>query len=113
MPCPPQARQPPDSPTTPPIGRPPRPSRPRWLAATANPPVTQGACTYANICEYCPSFHTDTDHTAALTAQRDATQALAEDASARGWDTETARHQRLITRLTDLIDTTATRPGTI
>lgn len=73
----------------------------------------QGACTYANICEYCPSFHTDTDHTAALTAQRDATQALAEDASARGWDTETARHQRLITRLTDLIDTTATRPGTI
>lgn len=73
----------------------------------------QGACTYANICEYCPSFHTDTEHTAALTMQRDAAEALTEDATARGWDTETERHQRLVTQLNRLIDTAATRPEVI
>jgi hypothetical protein len=71
----------------------------------------QGACTYANICEYCPSFHADAEHTHALTIQRDTTVTLAEDAAARGWDTETERHERLITRLNHLIDTTATRPN--
>jgi hypothetical protein len=71
----------------------------------------QGACTYANICEYCPSFHTDAEHTHALTIQRDTTVTLAEDATSRGWDTETERHQRLITQLDHLIDTTATRPN--
>ncbi len=36
--------------------------------------------------------------------------ALADDATRRGWDAETERHLRLITRLNTLIDQTATRP---
>ena len=71
----------------------------------------QGACTYANICEYCPSFHADAEHTGTLTIQRDTTVTLAKDATARGWDTETERHQRLINQLNHLIDSTATRPN--
>lgn len=72
----------------------------------------QGACTYANICEYCPSFHTDTEHIGALTMQRDATEALTEDATARGWDTETERHLRLTTQHNHLLDSATTRPNT-
>ena len=73
----------------------------------------QGACTYANICEHCPSFHTEAGHATVLTAQRDQAQILANDATARGWDSETERHLRLITRLNDLLDNAATRPNTM
>ena len=45
-----------------------------------------------------------------LTAQRDDAAALAADATTRGWDVETERHLRLISRLTTLIDEAATRP---
>jgi integrase len=70
----------------------------------------QGPCSYANICEHCPSFHTTATHLPVLAGQRDDATALAQDATRRGWDAETERHLRLIDRLTTLIDDAATRP---
>lgn len=69
----------------------------------------QGPCSYANICEHCPSFHPDTDHLDILTRQRDTAATLADDATRRGWDSETERHLRLIARINTLLDTAATR----
>ena len=63
----------------------------------------QGACPYANICEHCPSFRTDTTHLQVLAAQRVDTEALARDAEQRGWIAEAERHQRLIARLDTLM----------
>ena len=63
----------------------------------------QGSCTYANICEYCPTFHVDASTVAALSAQRVDTDALASDADARGWSSEADRHRRLISRLDTFI----------
>ena len=63
----------------------------------------QGSCSYANICEHCPSFHTTSGYIPVLTQQRDAATALADDASGRGWDSETERHLKLINRINDLI----------
>ena len=71
----------------------------------------QGPCSYANICEHCPSFHTTTSYLPVLTAQRDDAAALAADATTRGWNAETERHLRLIHRLTALIDDAATHPA--
>jgi integrase len=64
----------------------------------------QGACTYANICEHCPSFHSDASSLPVLAAQRVDARALAQDAEQRGWITEAARHHKLIARLDTLID---------
>ena len=72
---------------------------------------TQGPCSYANICEHCPSFHTTATYLPVLTAQRSDAAILVEDATTRGWDTETERHLRLINRLTSLIDDSATHPN--
>jgi len=63
----------------------------------------QGACTYANICENCPSLHTDASSLPVLAAQRVDAEALALDAEQRGWITEADRHRKLITRLDTLI----------
>ena len=63
----------------------------------------QGACPYANICEHCPSFHTEPSSLPILAAQRVDAQALARDAEQRGWIAEAERHQRLIARLDTLI----------
>jgi integrase len=57
------------------------------------------ACTYANICETCPSFTTTAEFIPAITAQLDDIRALRDDASARGWASEAARHQRVIDSL--------------
>jgi integrase len=64
----------------------------------------QGACTYANICEHCPSFHSDASSLPVLTAQRVDARALAQDAEERGWIAEAARHHNLIARLDTLIE---------
>lgn len=64
----------------------------------------QGACAYANICEHCPSFHTEPSSLPILAAQRVDAQALAKDAEQRGWITEAERHQRLIAQLDALIE---------
>ena len=71
----------------------------------------QGACTYANICEHCPSYRTEPSSLPIHAAQRIDAQALAHDAEQRGWIDEVARHHRLITRLDALIaDTEAHTP---
>ena len=59
----------------------------------------QGPCAYANICEHCPNFRTDTGYLPVLIAQRADAQTLADDAEARGWGSEVERHRRLIARL--------------
>jgi hypothetical protein len=59
----------------------------------------QGACTYANICEHCPNFRTDTSYLPVLAAQRADTETLAKDAEQRGWISEAERHRKLIERL--------------
>jgi hypothetical protein len=64
----------------------------------------QGACTYANICEHCPSFHADAGSLAVLSAQRVDARALAQDAEQRGWIAEAGRHHRLVARLDALIE---------
>ena len=64
----------------------------------------QGACTYANICEHCPSYRTEPSSLPILAAQRVDAQALARDAERRGWIDEAARHQRLIAQLDTLIN---------
>jgi integrase len=63
----------------------------------------QGACTYANICEHCPNFRTDTGYLPVLAAQKADAEQLARDAEARGWISEADRHRKLIARLDDLI----------
>ena len=63
----------------------------------------QGSCPYANICEHCPSFHTDSTHLGILAAQRVDAQDLAADAEKRGWIDEADRHRKLISRLDALI----------
>ncbi|AOS90862.1 integrase [Mycobacterium intracellulare subsp. chimaera] len=63
----------------------------------------QGSCPYANICEHCPSFHTDSTHLAVLAAQRIDAQDLATDAEKRGWIDEADRHHKLVSRLDALI----------
>ncbi|AWZ22787.1 MULTISPECIES: tyrosine-type recombinase/integrase [Rhodococcus] len=67
----------------------------------------QGSCPYANICEHCPSFHTDSTHLAVLSAQRVDARELAEDAQKRGWIEEAERHRALVSRLDALIDASA------
>lgn len=64
----------------------------------------QGACPYANICEHCPSFHTDASSLPILAAQRVDAETLARDAEQRGWITEAERHHRLIAQLDTLIN---------
>jgi len=66
--------------------------------------AAQGACPYANICEHCPNFRTDVPLLPVLSAQRQDTELLANDAEQRGWNEEAARHHRLIARLDKLID---------
>jgi integrase len=63
----------------------------------------QGACTYANICEHCPSFHAEASSLPVLAAQRVDAAALAADAEQRGWISEAERHRKLIARLDTLI----------
>lgn len=63
----------------------------------------QGACPYANICEHCPNFRTDTGYLPVLAAQRLDADALARDAETRGWIAEADRHRRLLARLDTLI----------
>lgn len=64
----------------------------------------QGSCAYANICEHCPNFRTDTAYLAVLGAQHADTLTLAADAEARGWGSEAQRHRQLAERLDMLIN---------
>ena len=44
-----------------------------------------------------------------LTQEREDATALADDATGRGWDSETERHLKLINRINDLITAADTR----
>ena len=68
----------------------------------------QGACTYANICEHCPSYRAEPSSLPILAAQRIDAEALARDAENRGWISEAERHQQLIARLDTLINEATT-----
>ncbi|VAZ81072.1 Tyrosine recombinase XerD [Mycobacterium persicum] len=68
----------------------------------------QEACVYANICEHCPNFRTESTYLPILATQRADAAALAADAQARGWDQEATRHRRLVDRLDQLMNQTDT-----
>jgi len=65
--------------------------------------AAQGACSYANICEHCPSLRTDATFLPILAAQRTDAATLAADAQARGWEQEATRHQALVARIDQLM----------
>lgn len=68
----------------------------------------QGACSYANICEHCPSYRAEPSSLPILAAQRVDAEALAKDAEQRGWIDEADRHHKLLARLDALIADTET-----
>jgi integrase len=92
-----------------PARRPAAPDRIEWLAAEmlktrvahgyCSRDLAADACPYANICETCPNFVTTADFAPALQGQLADIRQLRDDAQARGWTSETARHQRVITSL--------------
>jgi hypothetical protein len=91
-----------------PAGRPIVPDKVAWLGAEmlktriahgycSRDPVA-GACPYANICENCDNF-VPADATL-LRAQLSDINALRDDATRRGWDSEAARHTRTAASIT-------------
>jgi integrase len=92
-----------------PAGRPAAPDRVEWLAAEmlktrvahgyCSRDLAAEACPYANICETCPNYVTTPDFAPEIEAQLDDIRQLRDDADARGWTSETTRHQRVITSL--------------
>jgi integrase len=65
--------------------------------------AAQGACAYANICEHCPNFRSESAFLPILATQRADAEVLAADAEARGWGDEATRHRRLVERLDMLL----------
>ena len=57
------------------------------------------ACAYANICETCSNFTPTAEFTPAITSQLADIRTLRDDATDRGWTSETARHERVIASL--------------
>jgi site-specific recombinase XerD len=90
-------------------GRPVVPDRVAWLdSEMIKTRVAHGycsrhlaaeACPYANICENCDNYQTSAQFLPQLQDQLADAQALHDDALDRGWDSEVARHARLITSL--------------
>ncbi len=93
-----------------PIGQAIVPDRVQWLRSEMlKTRVAHGYCSrnlvaesysYASVCEQCDNFTTSAEFVPALQAQLADVTALREDAEARGWNTEVARHARVITSLT-------------
>jgi integrase len=54
------------------------------------------ACPYANICEQCDNYVATPEFQPALEAQLADIHTLRDDAKTRGWESETARHDRVI-----------------
>jgi integrase len=69
-----------------------------------------GACPYANICETCDNFVTGPEHADTIRSQLADIQHLHADASARGWDSEIARHHRAAEALTGHLHRLERRP---
>ncbi len=57
------------------------------------------ACPYANICEQCDNYVAAPEFQPALEAQLGDVESLRDDARARGWESEVARHDRVITSI--------------
>jgi len=103
-------------------GRPPVPDKVSWLRAEMlKTRVAHGycsrhlaaeACPYANICEQCDNYTTTVEFVPQLRAQLADEHELRDDAEARGWDSEVARHARLISTLQHHIDRLEPRPTT-
>jgi len=70
-----------------------------------------GACPYANICEQCDNYQPAPEFIPALQAQLVDVTALRDDAHTRGWDSEVARHQRVIDSLDGHLRRLATPPA--
>src|SRR5665648_755001 len=97
-----------------PVGQAIVPDRVQWLRAEmlktrlahgyCSRSLAAEACSYANICEQCDNFTTSIEFVPTLESQLTDVTALREDAEARGWDTEVARHARVISHLTRHLD---------
>jgi site-specific recombinase XerD len=97
-----------------PVGKPVVPDRVEWLRAEmlktrvahgyCSRQLAAEACPYANICEQCDNFVTTTEFVPALQAQLADVTALRDDAAQRGWDTEVARHARVIASIQSHLD---------
>jgi hypothetical protein len=89
-----------------PTGRPAAPDRVEWLRSEmlktrvahgyCSRDLVADACSYANICEQCDNYVAAPEFQPALEAQLADIHTLRDDAQARGWDSETARHERVI-----------------
>ena len=89
-----------------PVGQPIIPGRVEWLRAEmlktrvahgyCSRQLAAEACPYANICEQCDNYVTAPEFIPQLQAQLADVTALRDDAAARGWHTEVARHSRVI-----------------
>ena len=62
------------------------------------------ACPYANICEQCDNYTTTAEFVPQLQGQLADERVLRDDAQARGWDSEVARHARVITSIQRHLD---------
>lgn len=62
-------------------------------------PLAAEACPYANICETCENFVPTAEFAAVMEAQLADVRALRDDAEVRGWESEIARHARVIDSL--------------
>jgi hypothetical protein len=92
-----------------PAGQPIIPGRVEWLRAEmlktrvahgyCSRQLAAEACPYANICEQCDNYVTAPEFIPQLQAQLADVTALRDDAAARGWHTEVARHSRVIASL--------------
>lgn len=96
-------------PLAPTTGRPAAPDRLEWIRSEmlktrvahgyCSRDLAAEACSYANICENCPNFTTTAEFQPAIEAQLADIVELRDDAQGRGWESETARHQRVIDNL--------------
>ena len=87
-------------------GRPSAPDRVEWLRSEmlktrvahgyCSRDLVADACPYANICEQCDNYVAAPEFQPALEAQLADIHTLRDDAKTRGWDSETARHERVI-----------------
>lgn len=93
-------------------GRPAIPDQMAWLG-DAQDGVAHGYCSrhlaaeaspHANSCEQCDNYTTSVEFLPALQAQLTDEQALRDDAEARGWDGEVARHARVISSVQRHLD---------
>ena len=87
-------------------GRPAAPDRVEWLRSEmlktrvahgyCSRDLVADACPYANICEQCDNYIAAPEFQPALEAQLADIHDLRDDAKARGWESEAARHERVI-----------------